>query len=281
MKARAPGGDCPHGHREIRNRPGGQPLRGSAAAARRGRYVNDVSMARQAYAYFLRSPHAHAQIVAIDTAPRKPRPACSAFSPRRMSRRRSSAPRGWRCRASAPTARRRFRGRIRGLARGVVRYVGDPVAMVVAETLAQAKDAAELIEIEYEELPAVIDIEDALKPGAPRVWDENPDNVSHYLRDRQQSRGRCGFRGGGACGQAQIRHHPRPSRNIWSRAARSALTMRTTSASPCTPMCNMRIAFAICWPRNVFKIPETQIRVVTGDVGGGFGTKGWHMPSIA
>jgi len=60
-----------------------------------------------------------------------------------------------------------------------VRYVGDPVAMVVAETLAEAKDAAELVVVDYETLPSVTDVADAAKPGAPVVWDENGDNISH------------------------------------------------------------------------------------------------------
>ena len=62
-----------------------------------------------------------------------------------------------------------------------VRAVGDRVAFVVAETLAQARDAAELVEVEYEQLPAVIAMEDAIKPGAPAVWDEAPDNVAVTL----------------------------------------------------------------------------------------------------
>ena len=62
-----------------------------------------------------------------------------------------------------------------------VRYVGEPVAMVVAETLAQAKDAAELIEIDYEPLPSVTSTEDTAKPGAPAVWDECPDNISNFF----------------------------------------------------------------------------------------------------
>src|SRR4029077_15217261 len=60
-----------------------------------------------------------------------------------------------------------------------VRYVGDPVAMVIAETLAQAKDAAELVMVDYEPLPSVTDVAEAAKPGAPVVWDENGDNISH------------------------------------------------------------------------------------------------------
>ena len=76
-----------------------------------------------------------------------------------------------------------------------VRYVGDPVAMVIAETLAQAKDAAELVEVDYEPLPSVTSTADAAKPGAPRVWDENPDNISHNVergdgrRPTRRSRG--------------------------------------------------------------------------------------------
>ena len=67
------------------------------------------------------------------------------------------------------------------LAADKVRAVGDRVAFVVAETLLQARNAAELIEIDYEPLPAVITVEDAVKPGAPAVWDEAPNNVSFTL----------------------------------------------------------------------------------------------------
>ncbi len=146
-----------------------------------GRYVNDVSMARQGYAYFLRSPHAHAKIVRVDTAAAKAAPGVlgvfteADVAAEKLGTTRLALPRK---RADGSPA---FARPHPGLARGEVRYVGDPVAMVVAETLAQAKDAAELVEVDYEALPAVIDAEDAVKPGAPRVWDENPDNVSHIF----------------------------------------------------------------------------------------------------
>ena len=64
------------------------------------------------------------------------------------------------------------------LARDRVRYIGQPVAMVIAETLNEAKDAAELIEVEYEDLPSVTTLEEAIAPGAPSVWDECPDNIA-------------------------------------------------------------------------------------------------------
>ncbi len=66
------------------------------------------------------------------------------------------------------------------LARDRVRYIGQPVAMVVAETLNEAKDAAELIEVEYEDLPSATTLEEAIAPGAPAVWDECPDNFAFF-----------------------------------------------------------------------------------------------------
>ena len=74
-----------------------------------------------------------------------------------------------------------YRARRPLLAADKVRAVGDRVAFVVAETLPQAQDAAELIEVDYETLPAVTSVEDAVKPGAPAVWDENPGNVAFAL----------------------------------------------------------------------------------------------------
>ena len=69
-----------------------------------------------------------------------------------------------------------------------VRYVGDPVAMVIAETLAQAKDAAELIAVDYEPLPSVTSTAEAASPDAPRIWDENPDNISHTVQHGNKAR---------------------------------------------------------------------------------------------
>ena len=139
-----------------------------------------------------------------------------------------------------------------------VRYVGDPVAMVVAETLAEAKDAAELVEVDYEPLPSVTLTADAVKPGAPAVWDECPDNISQRLRARQQGRDRRGFRRRRAGRQAALRHHAASMRSTWSRAARSAPTIRATSASRSMPTCSIPIACATCWRSNVFKMPGEQ-----------------------
>ena len=70
------------------------------------------------------------------------------------------------------------------------RYVGDPIAMVIAETLTQAKDAAELVEVDYDPLPSVTSTADAALPAAPRVWGENPDNISHTMSGATRPRPR-------------------------------------------------------------------------------------------
>src|SRR6266567_4141790 len=116
----------------------------------RGRYVDDVKEANEARGYVLRSPHAHARIGAVDVRRRRRNGAAAFVCPQPL------------------------------LARDRVRYVGDPIAFIVADTLNQAKDAAELIEIDYEPLPAVITAEASLAAGAPSVWDDNPGNEAFF-----------------------------------------------------------------------------------------------------
>jgi len=139
----------------------------------RSRFVDDIQLAHQAHGAVLMSPHAHAMIREVDVkaALASPGVLCvltgedakaeklggvpPAFMPEDMG-----GPKGFR--TSRPL-----------LAAGKVRHVGDRVAFVVAETEAQARDAADLIEIDYHTLPAVVSLEDAVKAGAPAVWAEN------------------------------------------------------------------------------------------------------------
>ena len=162
-----------------------------------------------------------------------------------------------------------------GLARGFVRYVGDPVAMVVAETLAEAKDAAELIEVDYEALPSVTDSDEAVKPGAPRVWSENPDNISHIFETGNKANADAAFASA---------THVIKGRYVISRVHAQYMEPRGTVGAydpgdeRFTLHADVQYAHRVrdMLAGNIFKIPETQIRVVTGDVGGGFGTKGWQ-----
>src|ERR1700722_6983134 len=142
-----------------------------------GRYVDDMVLPRTAYGYVLRSPHAHARIRSIDTAAAKAAPgvllvltgadwAASGWND-------LPTPGGLKRGGGAPAGKIRFPA----LTQDKVRWVGDYVAFVVAETLHQAQDAAELVEVDYEPLPSVVSNEAAVVPGAPLVWEDRPDNI--------------------------------------------------------------------------------------------------------
>src|SRR6266550_3560520 len=142
----------------------------------RGRYQDDTNLPGQLHAVFLRSPHAHAKIRSIDTAAATAAPGVQAvytgvdYAADGLAMPKAAMPR------KKADGSPMFAPQRPALVIDRARYVGDPVAMIVADTLARAKDAAELVEVDYEPLPSVTSTGDAARPDAPRVWDENPDN---------------------------------------------------------------------------------------------------------
>ncbi len=146
-----------------------------------GTYIQDVSLAGQAYGFTLRSPHAHANIKSIDTAQAMQAPGVLAVltgadvEADGLGTTKISMP------LKRPDGSPVFHAPHPGLVTGRVRYVGDPIAFIVAETLAQAKDAAELIVIDFEPLASVTATNDAPKPDAPRIWDGCEGNISHAV----------------------------------------------------------------------------------------------------
>jgi carbon-monoxide dehydrogenase large subunit len=151
----------------------------------KGRFTDDFSLDGQAYAAMVRSPYPHARILAIDAARAKAMPGVlGVFT-------------GADCAADRltpiphdPVPKTRYDMKLHARGGGAVfigpqmllpadkaRHVGEAVAMVVGETKAQAMDAAEAVEVRYEELPFVLHSEDAMRPGAPAIWDEVPDNI--------------------------------------------------------------------------------------------------------
>ena len=139
-----------------------------------GQYTDDVTFPHQTCGYFLRSPHAHAQIRKIDTAKAKAAPGVVAIFTGEDLTGVNGLPCGWLITGSDGKPMNEPPHPV--LAQGKVRHVGDQVALVIAETLHQAKDAAELIDVDYETLPAVVNWVDALKPGAPQIHDQAPGN---------------------------------------------------------------------------------------------------------
>jgi carbon-monoxide dehydrogenase large subunit len=246
----------------------------------RGRYADDVNAPRQARAYVLRSPHAHADIVSIDASAARAAPGVlsvltgddlekrglGTLRPAMAGKRSDGSP-GFVC--VQPL-----------LAQGRVRFVGEPVAFVVAETVNQAKDAAELIEVEYATLPAVISVDDALAPGAPAIWADNPGNEAFTH-----------VRGDAAAVDAAFATatHVVKHRVCVNRVACNALETRGCIAfyDPDEDRYELRatvqsvhgIRAQIC--NQIFKMPQTKLRVICDQMGGGFGIKGGCYPEYS
>ncbi|MDE2230287.1 MAG: xanthine dehydrogenase family protein molybdopterin-binding subunit [Alphaproteobacteria bacterium] len=239
-----------------------------------GRYINDVALVGQACGYVLRSPHAHARFTRIDVAAAKAAPGVlGIFTGDDLAADGLGTPKV-QLQRKRPDGAPLFARPHPGLVRERVRYVGDPVAFVVAETLDQAKDAAELIDIDYAPLPAVVDTDDALKPGAPRVWDENPDNVSHVWE--------IGNRGATEAAFAAAAHRLK-RRYVISRVHAQFMEPRGAVGVFDAHDGRFTLYADVQYPHrvrgmlaSVFGVPEHRVRVVAGDVGGGFGTKGWQ-----
>jgi aerobic carbon-monoxide dehydrogenase large subunit len=155
------------------------------------------------------------------------------------------------------------------------RYVGDIVAMVIAETLEQAKDAAELVGVDYDALPAVTSVAEAALPDAPRLWDENADNISHTLDRGDQAATEAAF----ARAHRIVRR-----RYVITRVHAQYMEPRGSIGTYDAGEDRYTLYADVNYPHRVrnmlanmiFKVPESKVRVFVQDVGGGFGTKGWQ-----
>lgn len=146
-----------------------------------GKFLDDINLPNQLYTVFLRSPHAHARIRHIDTRAAADAPGVVAvYTGADYDADKLGSPRATMPRKKADGSPM-FAPQRPVLVTDRARYVGDGVAMVVATSLNRAKDAAEMIEVNYEPLPAVTSVVEASLPNAPRVWEQNPDNVSHLV----------------------------------------------------------------------------------------------------
>jgi aerobic carbon-monoxide dehydrogenase large subunit len=243
----------------------------------RGRFVDDINQPGQAYAVILRSPHAHAVIRSIDTGAAARAPGVLAVYTGDDVTRDGLGTMNVALPRKRPDGSPMFAKPHRGLTSGRVRYVGDPVAMVVAESVAQARDAAELIEIDYEPLPSVTDTADSAAPGAPAVWDECPDNISNVFQAGNAAQTEAAF---------AAATHVVKRRYVISRVYAHYMQPRGVLASYDEGDERYTIWADVQYPHrvrnalaaNIFKIPEHRIRVIANDIGGGFGTKGWQYP---
>ena len=242
-----------------------------------GRYVDDIVLPGMAHGVTVLSPHAHARIKKIDTSKAKTAPGvlavltgADATAEKLGAMTAHLMPEDF----GAPKGHRTFQPL---LVSDKVRYVGDRVAFVVAETLSQARDAAELIEVDYEPLKAVVNIEDAAKDGAPKVHDDNQmGNTAFRLMFGDAAATDAAFAKAKHVVKLRVENNrlspvsmePRVSIGDYE-AATGHYNLYTASQNPH----GVRMEIS-----HIFHVPENQVRVISPDVGGGFGLKGGAYP---
>jgi len=241
----------------------------------RGLFVNDVNLPHQSYAVVLRSPHAHADIRSIDTTAATALPGVLAiYTGEDVAADNLGVP-GMPAKWLRPDgAPMKYRPQP-PLALGRVRYVGDPVALIVADTLAQAHDAAEAVLVDYNPLPSVTDTARTVDADAPVIWEDGPDNISGLYQE-----------GDSAATEAAFAKADRivSRRFVISRVFAQYMEARGAIGAYDEREDRYLLHADVQYPHRVrqllaekiFVVPEQNIRVVARDVGGGFGTKGWQ-----
>jgi carbon-monoxide dehydrogenase large subunit len=237
-----------------------------------GRYVGDMTFPGMVFGAVLRSPHAHARIRSIDTAKAKAAPGVLAVFTGADYKAAGfgdlPVPGGLARRGGAPG----YRPRYPALVEDRVRMIGDYVAFVVAETYYQAADAAELIEVDYEPLPAIVSTGDAVNPGVPLVWDDCPNNVGFVQIEGNKEATDAAF----ARAAHVVKH-----KFVINRVTAAAMEPRGCIGL-FEPIEGRYTIYTTLQRTNVFqtelsnyvlKVADSKIRVVCGDIGGSFGMK--------
>ncbi len=258
----------------------GQPVRrkeDDTLVRGKGRYTDDVSLPGQAYAWMVRSSHAHGIIKAIDIDAAKAMPgvlgiwtgkdlADAGYGPFTCGlplKNRDGTPLLQTSRLALMTDK--------------VRFVGDPVAIVVAETVAQARDAAEAVGLDIEPLPAVTDAAEACKPGAPQLYDSIPNNVALDYHYGDTDAVEAAFKTAAHVTRLDIVNTRVAVVAMEPRAALAsydAASERYTIQVPTQGVSGNRNTLA----RGLLKVPNEKVRVLTGNVGGSFGMKNINYP---
>jgi len=235
-----------------------------------GGFTDNLTRANQAHVVLVRSPHAHAKISRIDTTEAKKAPGVVAvFTWEDMAKEGAgdfSFPAMF---PNADGSKPEMTPR-RSLAHEVVRYVGEAVVAIVAETHGQAQDAVELVEVDYDPLPSVSTIEDALKPGAPQVWQGAPGNLVGFNRFGDSAKADEAFKAAAHVIALDIMHqrlivNAMEPRAVMAEWEGDRLIVHIGSQNPSVTRDTLADV--------VLKMPKDKIRVLVRDIGGGFGMK--------
>ena len=236
-----------------------------------GRYTDDIDRPGQAHAAILRSPHAHARILSIDTAAARAAPGVIAVLTGADAEADGLGLLPVLVEVPGTDGRRLWSPPRRVLQTDAVRFVGDPVALVIAETRHAATEAAELVAVDYDPLPAVTDTGAAVRPDAPVIWPERGSNLCvHWSSGREAETSAAFARAHRTAALDLVNNRlvgnpmePRVALGEWDGT-------RYTLNSPTQGVIRVREGLA----KHVLKVPPDQLRVVSPDVGGGFGLRG-------
>src|ERR1700686_598322 len=258
----------------------GQPVRrkeDDTLVRGKGKYTDDFNLPGQGYAWIVRSSHAHGIIRGIDTSAAKAMPGvlgvwtgtdltAAGYGPFICGlplKNRDGTP----LKGSNRTA----------LMTDTVRYVGDPIAFVVAETLAQARDAGEAVVVDLDPLPAVTDPAEAAKPGAPQLYDHIPNNVALDYHYGDTAKVEAAFASAAHVTKLDITNtrvavvamEPRAALAAYAKASE-----RYTIQVPAQGVAGNRTNLA----KNLLKVPNEKVHLLTANVGGSFGMKNINYP---
>ncbi len=244
-----------------------------------GRYLDDIAFPGEVFAYVLRSPHGHAAIRSIDVAAAKSAPGVLAVLTGADAE--ADGVRPVPCLAPVAvkpgTPPQNFPRRT-VLATDRVRHVGDAVALVIAATRDEAKDAAERIAVEYAALPAVVDIRAAVAPGALQIWPEAPGNVNFVWADGDRQKTEAAFaKATRVIGVELVNNRIVPN----SMEPRGAIGVHDPAEGGYTLYASSQGAHLLKEILTGAILPDTdpaKIRIITPDVGGGFGMKIFVYP---
>ena len=243
----------------------------------KGRYTDDMAVAGMCHAAFVRSPHAHAKVTSLDADAARAMPGVIAV----LTGEELAADGvgnlicGWMIHSKDGTPMKM--GAWRALEHETVRHVGQAVAVVVAETRAQARDAADAVVVDYEALDAVVDSLDALKPGAPQIHPEAEGNLIYDWEIGDEAATEAAFASAAHVTKMEIRNNRLVPNPMEPRAALAHYeeadehyTLWTTSQNPHVARLVLSAFYNIA--------PEHKLRVIAPDVGGGFGSKIYIYP---
>ena len=243
----------------------------------KGRYTDDMSVPGMKYAIFVRSPYAHAKIKSIDAAAAKAMPGVIGVldGKQLLADGIGNLICGWMIHSKDGSPMKM--GAWRPLAHETVRYVGDAVAIVVADSIAEAKDAAEAVVVDYEELPVVTDATKALEQGQPQLHPEAPNNLIFDWQIGDPAATDKAIAAAAHVTEITI-HNNRLSPNPMEPRATLGIydggddhyTCYTTSQNPHVARLVMSAFYNVA--------PENKLRVIAPDVGGGFGSKIYIYP---